>query len=77
MVGIMVMNHDDFHYFFGFDWAQPRAIIPWKGDPALISFASEDLITLPSTKLWPTESSIFSAESNIVSQPGNVKSQPV
>ena len=42
MVGIMVMNHDDFYYFFGFDWAQPRAIIPWKGEPALISFAAEE-----------------------------------
>ncbi|MDF1665768.1 MAG: Xaa-Pro peptidase family protein [Planctomycetota bacterium] len=40
-VGIMIMNHDDLRYFFGKDWSQPRAIIPWKGPPALIAFAAE------------------------------------
>lgn len=39
--GIMVMNHDDLRYFFGRSWSQPRAIIPWKGPPALIAFAAE------------------------------------
>lgn len=42
MVGIMVMNHDDYRYFFGRDWAQPRAIIPFAGPPILISFAAEE-----------------------------------
>jgi Xaa-Pro dipeptidase len=42
MVGIMIMNHDDYCYFFGRDWAQPRAIIPLKGPPILISFAGEE-----------------------------------
>lgn len=40
-VGLMIMNHDDLRYFFGRDWAQPRAIIPWKGPPAIIAFAAE------------------------------------
>lgn len=39
--GIMIMNHDDLRYFFGFDHAQPRAILPWKGPPILIAFAAE------------------------------------
>lgn len=42
MVGIMIMNHDDYRYFFGRDWAQPRAIIPFRGPPILISFAGEE-----------------------------------
>jgi Xaa-Pro aminopeptidase len=42
MVGIMVMNHDDYRYFFGRDWAQPRAIIPAQGPPILITFAGEE-----------------------------------
>ncbi|MGD8599191.1 MAG: Xaa-Pro peptidase family protein [Anaerolineae bacterium] len=41
-VGIMIMNHDDYRYFFGRDWAQPRAIIPKQGAPVLISFAGEE-----------------------------------
>lgn len=41
-VGIMIMNHDDYRYFFGRDWAQPRAIIPCEGAPILISFAGEE-----------------------------------
>jgi Xaa-Pro dipeptidase len=41
MAGIMVMNHDDYRYFFGRDWTQPRAIIPFEGPPTLISFAGE------------------------------------
>jgi Xaa-Pro aminopeptidase len=40
--GIMIMNHDDYRYFFGRDWAQPRAIIPREGAPVLISFTSEE-----------------------------------
>ena len=39
--GIMIMNHDDYRYFFGRDWAQPRAIIPREGTPVLICFAGE------------------------------------
>jgi Xaa-Pro dipeptidase len=41
-VGIMIMNHDDYRYFFGRDWAQPRAIIPREGAPVLISSAGEE-----------------------------------
>ncbi|MGD2041745.1 MAG: Xaa-Pro peptidase family protein [Anaerolineae bacterium] len=41
-VGIMIMNHDDYRYFFGRDWAQPRAIIPREGAPILVSFAGEE-----------------------------------
>ena len=39
--GLMIMNHDDYRYFFGRDWAQPRAIIPFEGPPVLICFAGE------------------------------------
>jgi Xaa-Pro dipeptidase len=42
MVGIMIMNHDDYRYFFGRNWAQPRAIIPFQGPPVMISFAGEE-----------------------------------
>lgn len=42
IVGLMIMNHDDYRYFFGRDWSQPRAIIPWKGDPILVAFAAEE-----------------------------------
>jgi Xaa-Pro aminopeptidase len=42
IAGIMIMNHDDYRYFFGRDWAQPRAIIPLQGPPILISFAGEE-----------------------------------
>lgn len=41
-LGIMIMNHDDYRYFFGCDWAQPRAIIPREGAPILISFTGEE-----------------------------------
>jgi Xaa-Pro dipeptidase len=42
MIGLMIMNHDDYRYFFGQDWAQPRAIIPFEGKPVLISFKEEE-----------------------------------
>ena len=42
MAGIMIMNHDDYRYFFGRDWAQPRAILPFEGPPILIAFAGEE-----------------------------------
>jgi Xaa-Pro dipeptidase len=42
MVGIMIMNHDDYRYFFGRDWAQPRAIIAFQGPPILIAFEGEE-----------------------------------
>jgi Xaa-Pro dipeptidase len=42
MVGIMIMNHDDYRYFFGRDWAQPRAILPFEGPPIVIAFAGEE-----------------------------------
>lgn len=41
-LGIMIMNHDDYRYFFGRDWAQPRAILPAEGPPILIAFAAEE-----------------------------------
>jgi Xaa-Pro dipeptidase len=42
MLGIMIMNHDDYRYFFGRDWTQPRAIIPFQGTPIIIAFAGEE-----------------------------------
>ena len=42
MVGLMVLNHDDYRYFFGELRAQPRAIIPVSGPPILIAFAAEE-----------------------------------
>jgi len=42
MAGIMIMNHDDYRYLFGRDWAQPRAILPFEGLPILIAFAGEE-----------------------------------
>ncbi len=42
LLGIMVMNHDDYRYFFGTDRTQPRAIIPFTGPPALVTFAAEE-----------------------------------
>lgn len=41
-LGIMVMNHDDYRYFFGADRSQPRAIIPFEGPPVLVAFAGEE-----------------------------------
>ncbi len=41
-LGSMVMNHDDYRYFLGRDWAQPRAIIPAEGPPVLIAFSAEE-----------------------------------
>jgi Xaa-Pro dipeptidase len=42
MAGLMIMNHDDYRYFFGRDWTQPRAIIPFQGPPLLIVFRGEE-----------------------------------
>ena len=42
MIGIMIMNHDDYRYFFGDIRAQPRAIIPAAGPPVFIGFAGEE-----------------------------------
>ncbi len=42
MIGLMVMTHDDYRYFFGELRAQPRAIIPVSGHPILIAFAAEE-----------------------------------
>ncbi len=42
VAAIVVMNHDDYRWFFGFDRAQPRAIIPANGTPALVAFAAEE-----------------------------------
>ncbi|MHB8959761.1 MAG: M24 family metallopeptidase [Candidatus Limnocylindrales bacterium] len=39
---IMVLNHDDYRWFFGFDRTQPRAIIPADGPPAVIAFTAEE-----------------------------------
>jgi Xaa-Pro aminopeptidase len=42
VAAIVVLNHDDYRWFFGFDRAQPRAIIPATGAPALIAFSAEE-----------------------------------
>ncbi len=42
VAAIVVMNHDDYRWFFGFDRAQPRAIIPAAGEPALVAFSAEE-----------------------------------
>jgi Xaa-Pro aminopeptidase len=42
LAAIVVMNHDDYRWFFGLDRAQPRAIIPATGAPALIAFTAEE-----------------------------------
>ncbi len=42
MIGLMIMNHDDYVYFFGEKRSQPRAIIPVSGPPIFISFAAEE-----------------------------------
>ncbi len=42
IAAIVVMNHDDYRWFFGFDRAQPRAIIPATGEPALVAFTAEE-----------------------------------
>ncbi len=42
MIGIMIMNHDDFRYFFGDIRVQPRAIIPAAGSPVFICFKGEE-----------------------------------
>ncbi|MDP6625481.1 MAG: aminopeptidase P family N-terminal domain-containing protein, partial [Nitrospinota bacterium] len=42
MIGIMIMNHDDFRYFFGAIRVQPRAIIPAAGSPVFICFKGEE-----------------------------------
>jgi Xaa-Pro dipeptidase len=54
MVGIMIMNHDDYRYFFGRDWAQPRAILPFEGPPVLIAFAGEE----PAVRAYMGDSAI-------------------
>ena len=42
MIGIMVMNRDDYRYFFGDIRVQPRAILPAFGDPIFICFKAEE-----------------------------------
>ena len=42
VAAIVVMNHDDYRWFFGIDRAQPRAIIPATGAPALVAFTAEE-----------------------------------
>ena len=42
MIGLMIMTHDDYRYFFGELRAQPRAIIPVSGPPILIAFVAEE-----------------------------------
>ena len=41
MIGLMIMNHDDYRYFFGDIRVQPRAIIPASGPPIFICFKGE------------------------------------
>lgn len=42
MIGIMIMNYDDYRYFFGDIRSQPRAIIPAVGPPIFIGFSAEE-----------------------------------
>lgn len=42
MIGVMIMNHDDYRYFFGDSRSQPRAIIPAAGPPVFIGFSAEE-----------------------------------
>ena len=41
MIGLMIMSHDDYRFFFGDMRAQPRAIIPAAGPPIFIGFVAE------------------------------------
>ena len=57
VAAIVVMNHDDYRWFFGIDRAQPRAIIPATGAPALIAFTAEEeelrtLLGGPEIMIW-------------------------
>jgi len=42
MIGLMIMNHDDYNYFFGEVRIQPRAILPASGPPIFICFKAEE-----------------------------------
>jgi len=42
MIGLMIMNQDDYIYFFSDLRVQPRAIIPAAGPPILIGFRAEE-----------------------------------
>ncbi len=42
MLGLMIMTHDDYQYFFGETRVQPRAIIPAVGQPIFICFKAEE-----------------------------------
>jgi Xaa-Pro dipeptidase len=42
MLGLMIMNHDDYVYFFNDLRVQPRAIITASGPPILIGFRAEE-----------------------------------
>lgn len=42
MIALMIMNHDDYRYFFGEIRVQPRAIIPASGPPVVIGFKGEE-----------------------------------
>ena len=42
MIGIMIMNPDDYRYFFSEVRSQPRAIIPASGSPVFVGFAGEE-----------------------------------
>ncbi|MBN1387631.1 MAG: aminopeptidase P family protein [Bacteroidales bacterium] len=42
MLGLMIMNHDDYIYFFNDLRVQPRAIIPASGPPILVGFRAEE-----------------------------------
>ena len=42
MIGIMIMNPDDYRYFFSEVRSQPRAIKPASGSPVFVGFAGEE-----------------------------------
>ena len=38
----LILTHDDYIYFFGEDRFQPRAVIPARGDPIVVTFIGEE-----------------------------------
>ena len=42
LIALMIMNRDDYRYFFDDVRVQPRAIVPARGEPIFIAFAAEE-----------------------------------
>lgn len=70
MIGIMIMNYDDYQYFFDTVRVQPRAIIPVSGDPIFICFKSEE----PELKsLLDNDNQSFKLATHVGEQISNVR----